>query len=184
MMERFKGQKGYISLLKKYDLAFIAASALTCFLVYYAGLRIWHSKANIGTVVAICSLLPACKRLTNLIMIFMFKGIDDSDYTKIEPNLKEGWFILCDMLFSTEKCMLEFDHVVMTNSKMIILSKMSKEKNTYALDYFRTAFKKRALSMKVSLSTDADEYAAVLSKTDAESFTNEKASEYVTSLMV
>ena len=114
----------------------------------------------------------------------MFKGINDSDYSKIVPNLKEGWFVLSDMLFSTEKCMLEFDYVVMTNSKMIILSKMTKEKNDYSAEYFRSAFKKRALSMKVSLYTDADEYSSVLSKLEAVTFTNEKASEYVTSLMV
>ena len=184
MIGKFKGRKGYISLLKKYDLAFVAASALVCFLVYYLGLKIWHSKANIGTVVAVCSLLPACQRLTNLILIMPFKGIGDKEYEKILPAVKPGWITVSDMLFSTEKSLLEFDHVVMTNSRMLILSKMSRDKNSYSKEYFETSLRKRGISMKVNIYTELNDYVAVLNRSEEEKFENEKAWEYVSSLLV
>ena len=183
-MDKYKGKKGYISFLKKYDIMFIAASALIALAVYFIGLNIWDTKKNIGTVVAILSLLPACKRLTNLLMIISFKGISNEHYEKISPLVKPEWFVLEDMLFSTEKYMLEFDHVVMAGSKMFALSKMPKDRNEYAREYFETAFKKRAIDISFSLYSNVNDYAGVLKRLDAENFENEKAKDYVTSLLV
>lgn len=183
-MSRFKGTKGYVSFLKKYDFIFVAVSALICFIVYYLGIRIWGSKANIGTVVAICSLLPGCKRLANLIVIFPFKGISDENYDRIEKKVKNGWFCMTDMLFATEKCNCMFDHLVMTDTKLFAFSSMSKDKNDFAKQYLEEAFRKRQLGIKVNLYSGIDEYLAVLDKTAEEEFTNEKAMDYVTSLLI
>ena len=183
-MDKYKGKKGYISLLKRYDMIFILVSALIALGVFMIGLNIWNTKKNIGTVVAVLSLLPACKRLTNLIMIFSFKGISEENYAKVAPLVKPEWLVLEDMLFSTEKYILEFDHVVLSGSKMFALSKMSKDKNDYIKEYFETAFKKRAIDMTFNLYSNVNDYAGVLKRMEGESFENEKATDYIFSLLV
>ncbi len=183
-MNRYKGKKGYISFLKKFDVIFILVSALIFAAVYIIGIKIWNTKANIGTVVAVLSVLPACKRLANLIVIMPFKGISDDDYAKITPQIKEGWLVLCDMLFSTEERNYSFDHVVLTNSKMLVYSSMSKDKSRLAKVYFENAFAKRQMQVKINIYNNVNEYAAVLDRTEAEAFEKEKLSDYVTSLMI
>ncbi len=183
-MDRYKGKKGYISLLKRYDMIFILISAIIAVGVFLTGLNIWKTKANIATVVSVLSLLPACKRLTNLIIILPFKGIKDENFEKISPKLKDGWFVLCDMLFSTEKYMLKFEHMVMAGNKMFIFSEMTKDKNNYSREYLENAFKKRAIDVTVNLYDKINDYTAVLGRCESDGFDNEKARDYVTSLLV
>ena len=183
-MNRYKGKKGYISFLKKFDIIFILVSAMIFAAVYLIGSKIWNSKANIGTVVAVLSILPACKRLANLIVIMPFKGISNDDYATITPKIKEGWFVLCEMLFSTEERNYSFDHVVLTNSKMLVYSTMSKDKSRLAKVYFENAFAKRQMPVKISIYNTVSEYAAVLDRTEAEIFESEKLSDYITSLLI
>lgn len=158
-----KGNKGYIDNLKKRDICFIFINVLIAVIIFAVGMLIWKNKANVATIFAVCSLLPGCKRVVNLIMIFPFKGISNEDYAvikeKINPENEVKTYT--DMLFATEKCFLLFKHVVLTDAKLIAFSQMTKDKNDFADEYLNKGFQIRGLDVKVTVYSNLTDYIRV-----------------------
>ena len=180
-----KGEKGYISSLKTYDLVFILASVIICAGIFIYGIKTAGSKANIFTVISVCLLLPACKRLTNLIVVFPYKGIKNEDYEKIVPVIKEGWDCFCDMIFTTEDHVLKFNHCVLADNYFVAYSDMDAEKNKYIKEYLEKGFDKRGSSVHVTVCTELQKYLNILMNTVPEGkCENEYALSFVRSLMV
>ena len=57
-------------------------------------------------------------------------------------------------------------------------------KSDYIKEYFETAFKKRAIDLTFNLYSNVNDYAGVLKRMEGESFENEKATDYIFSLLV
>lgn len=182
-----KGTKGYIRQLKLTDTAAIIAIAVAAAVIFVIGMLVWKNKANIATIVAVCALLPACKRLVNLILIFRFKGISDADYEIISQKISTGGKAqtYTDMLFATEKCFLLFQHAVLKGTRLIAYSDMPEDKNSFAAEYLNKGFKLRQADVKVKIYTGVKEYASAVGKlSDSEAEINEEAKCYIESLFV
>lgn len=182
-----KGTKGYIRQLKITDTAVIFAIAVLAAAIFAVGLLVWKDKANIATIIAVCMLLPACKRLVNLIMVFRFRGISDEDYdmilNKIGGEKKAQTY--ADMLFATEKCFLLFQHAVLKGTKLFVYSNMPADKNSFAAEYLNKGFQLRQIDVKVKIYTGIKEYASAAEKlSDSEADVNEEAKSYIESLFV
>lgn len=183
-----KGMKGYISKLKRTDILFILSDVIIAAVIFIVGMMVWKEKGNIATVVAVCAMLPACKRVVNLILIFKFKGISNDDYDTIINKCKhEADFAVnyADMLFSTEQYFLLFKHAVLTENKLLAYSDMGKEKNEYATEYLKKGFSIRGIDVHVKIYSDVREYAsarAAALENNAETDTD--AVSYINSLLV
>ncbi len=188
IMKPSKGMKGYVSRLKRIDICFILFETLIAAIIFIAGLLIWKNRANIATIIAVCSLLPACKRLVNFIMILKFKGISDGDYKKIAGEKVKGKvkiYEYSDMLFSSDKYFLMFYHASLFSSEMIAFSGMSDEKNAYAAQYLKRGFEIRGLSVHVRIYTEVEKYiSARNAASERQSEADEDSVSWINSLLV
>lgn len=182
-----KGTKGYINRLKKRDILFVLVNVVIAAIIFLIGMLIWDKKENIATVIAVCSLLPGCKRIVNLIMIFSFKGISDEDYGIITKSLPEAdnKKYYSDMLIASEKYFMLFYHVTLVGSKCIIYSCMSTEKNNFAEEYLNNGFRKRGIDMNVTVFSGVEDYIRALVDFPADEIeVSEDAVKYLESLLV
>ena len=186
-----KGQPGRIGYLKITNIIFIVASVLICGGIFAYGYFTFKTRANLATVIAVLCLLPACKKLTNLIVILPFKDTPKEDVKKIyDVTAKisdlpfDGVAEYTDMLFSTEQHVLRFADVVMTSSKVLVYSDMSDKLNQYAKDYFEKGLAKRRFEVKFTLYTGLNDYLAVLKRLDITEEVDGELVRYMHSLMM
>ena len=160
-----KGSLGYVSRLKKHNICFILINVIVAAIIFGIGLFLWNSRSNICTIFAVCSLLPGCKRLVNLIVIFPFKDMNKDDYSIISEKLKLGGneAIYNDLLVATEKYYLSFCQVFFAKSKMIAYSDMSREKLAFAEEYLNKAFEIRGYDVKVTICDNVKDYIRIAS---------------------
>ncbi len=186
-----KGEAGRVTYLKLTDVIFVLASAAISCGMFAMGLYIKHTKANLLTVCAVLFLLPACKKLTNLIVILPHKDIDSEVLKKI-TEAKEKAFAsaptvpvsFTDMLCSTEDHILKFGDVTVTKGRVLAYSEMNKKLNDYAVDYFRSALKKRGFDCSFAIFTSADEYASAVKRLNIEKEADAGVVAYLHSLMI
>jgi hypothetical protein len=157
-----KGTYGYLKQMKTRDLIFVLISLVVALSVFGIGLYKFKTRANIATVIAICSLLPACKRIVNLIMVTPFKAISKADYERFAEYKIDNTRAYFDVLFSSEKYIMKFDHCIMTEKELYALSSMNKEKTAYSESYLNEAFKKRGVSVKVKVYQTPGDYEHLL----------------------
>ena len=186
-----KGEAGRVSYLKLTDLIFVLVSAGISAGMFIAGLAVHHTRANLLTVVSVLLLLPACKKLTNLIVILPFKDTKKEDLERIAGAVEKagqdsGHRPVCfaDMLFSTEQHILKFGHVTVTENKVLFFSEMSGKLNEYATQYFRDSFNKRGFEYTFALFTSPGEYAAALKRISVKGEADAGLVGYLHSLMI
>lgn len=184
-MKVVKGQKGYINYLKKKDIIFIVVVAALSIGIYACGMYIYKTRANIATVFAILSLLPACKRVVNLLVLLPFRQIKSEDLSRIEAIVPENVVALVDPVFSSESHLMKFEHLTVTNNGLYAFSKMDKAKNDHAKEYLSEGIKKRMLSGNVKIYLTIGDYEHFIKTIDKEAeFIAEDLKDYFRSLMM
>ena len=180
-----KGEKGYLNYLKKKDIIFIIFVALISIAIFAFGLYFYKTRANIATVFAVLLLLPACKRIVNLIVLLPFRQIKDEELDRIEALLTDNVLSYIDPVFSSEKYIMKFEHLTVTGNGLFAYSHMSNEKNQYAKEYLSDGLKKRMIPGKVKIYVTLGDYEHFLKSYDYKGeFTNEEAGDYFKSLMM
>lgn len=182
-----KGSLGYVSKLKKHNICFVLINTLIAAIIFGVGLFLWETKSNICTIFAVCSLLPGCKRLVNLIVIFPFKDMKKEDYGIISEKLKlkGNETIYNDLLVASEKYYLSFGQVFFAKSKMIAFSGMSKDKLEFANEYLNKAFDIRGYNVKVTICDNVRDYIRIASMIEEEDLIcDEEARRFFESLLI
>lgn len=77
-----KCQYGYIKDRKKISWLWLAACIVIGVAIFLAGYMLNHNRANVFTVVAILMVLPAAKRVVNLVVLAGKKVCPDSGMTR------------------------------------------------------------------------------------------------------
>ena len=78
-----KCQYGYIKDRKKISWLWLAACIVIGVAIFLAGYMLNHNRANVFTVVAILMVLPAAKRVVNLVVLAGKKGVSRQRYDKV-----------------------------------------------------------------------------------------------------
>lgn len=180
-----KGEKGYLNQTKRNDILFVILVAVISITIYIIGMRIYKKTANIATVFAILSLLPGCKRVVNFLMLLQFVEIKKAELKRIEEIVIEGAIRYVDPVFSSEKYLMKFEYLVMTNNGLYAYSKMDKTKTSHAKEYLSEGLKKRMIKGNVSISTNIGEYEHLLkSLKSSDEFSNEDLKFFYDTLMM
>lgn len=134
-----KGEREYISYMKKLTLIRTLFMFAVSGIIFYAGYIYNGKKENILTVVAVLGVLPACRSLVNFIMFMRFKSTD------VKLNQTEG--VLYDLIFTTEKDGSFFSDCAFCTDTNIILLASSSDINASLLEkHIKTLLKKNDLS--------------------------------------
>ncbi len=159
-----KGSLGYVSRLKKHNISFVLINTLVSAMIFIIGYLMWETKSNICTIFAVCSLLPGCKRLVNLIVIFPFKDMTKENQKTISEKIDKNSTatIYNDLLVASEKYYLSFGEVFFAKSKLIAFSEMSKDKIDFADDYLNKAFDKRGYDVRVTICNNVKDYIRIV----------------------
>lgn len=98
-----KGEYGYIKSKKTRQILTTAAIFLMAFTVFIVSYIVsGHTKKNVGTVLAIVTMLPACKALVGTILIFPYRTLEASIYDKI-AGMDTGAILLYDLVLTSEQ---------------------------------------------------------------------------------
>lgn len=81
-----KGNFQYISQEKKRRVLKTVLFFLPSIILLIAGIVIFDTRENLLTVVAVVSCLPAGKQMVGVIMIFLYRSMDEKQYREIEAH--------------------------------------------------------------------------------------------------
>ena len=84
-----KGDYGYIKAQQKRQVLYTVLAFLAPLSVFFTGLYINRTRNSVFTVIAVVACLPACKFAVTMIMLFLQKPMNPSDYQTIEKHKKE-----------------------------------------------------------------------------------------------
>lgn len=99
-----KGEQGYISFMKKFNLLVTVVCFLLAAGLFLIGISIYETKANVLTIVGALFVIPAARFMTVWILFLPHKSVTEEEYDKVFKSMKAGNLLYADVLFtSTEK---------------------------------------------------------------------------------
>ena len=84
-----KGEFGYIAAEKKRKLLLTAILFAVPLFIFFTAMIYFKTRMTIWNVITVVGLLPACKMLVNLIMLFLSPSLDQETYQKIADHAGE-----------------------------------------------------------------------------------------------
>lgn len=163
-----KGQRGYISCMKRHYLVFSLLILLFAAGLFILGLLLNnYNKGNIFTIIAAVMVLPMARTATLFVLFFPFRDADDETCELVAKTAKSGSLIYTDVVVtSTEKAM-GFASVVVTGSKVIVLTGREKEDPFKAQEYLADLVRRRGFDYKVTVTEDRQRFLTLLRNSDS-----------------
>lgn len=136
---------GYISSRKKISSLWLVFYTAIAAAIFMAGYLWTHTRANIFTVFAVLLVLPAAKRVVNLVVMLPKKGVSAERYARMEKEAGEA-VILTDYVFSSTEKIMHLDFVVIKNGNVMAVVAPSNQDVEYMKKYFTDCVHKAASS--------------------------------------
>ena len=181
-----KCELGYIAKKKKISFLWLMVSVLIGVAIFLIGYFWTHTRANIFTVFAVLLVLPAAKRVVNLVVMLPKKGVSAERYARMEKEAGEA-VILTDYVFSSTEKIMHLDFVVLKNCNVIAVVAGSEQDVEYMKKYFTDCVHRFASDFHVRFFEKDDEAIkqfSRLSQAEAEPETEEKLVEHLRSMAV
>lgn len=121
MSKIIKGDKGYLSHLKKINLIKVLISFAVVFVVFFTGIIINGDRNSLFTVIAILLVLPAAKMAVNYIVLLPHKSCPDKLSCELE-NICTNITCKYDLIFGSSKSPIGTFAVVITDTDIIAFS--------------------------------------------------------------
>lgn len=136
-----KGNYGYLKSQRKIET--IKTLILFCLsaAIFIVGYITTKSKANLLTVVAVVSILPAAKQLTITILFYKYHSGSRQTYEKIKEITKEATSVYDIVITSYDK-IGEILHVAIVGKTIIGYSEKEKTDEKYIADYIKEILEK------------------------------------------
>lgn len=180
-----KCQYGYIKDRKKISWLWLAACIVIGVAIFLAGYMLNHNRANVFTVVAILMVLPAAKRVVNLVVLAGKKGVSRQRYDKV-VWAAGGSIVLTDYVFSSVDKVMHLDFLLIRNEMLLAVTAPSRQDTHYLKKYLNEIAQKTG-GYKVKIFHNEDELIRFLQKaetTKSNEARDEKVREYLRSLAV
>jgi hypothetical protein len=181
-----KCNSGYINNRKKISflwLLFYIVIAAAIFLVGY----LWtQTRANVLTVMAVLMVLPAAKRIVNLIVMLPRKSVEKSRYEEMKKQVGTG-VLLADYVFTSTEKIMHLDFVVIKDGNVLAVTAPSKQDSEYMKKYLADSVHKAASGYVVKVFDSDEQLLKQLSgmrRIEGAKEKEEKVVEYLRSLAV
>lgn len=181
-----KCNPGYIKRQKKISFIWLLVFIAIGVVIFLTGYFLTHTRANIFTVAAVLMVLPAAKRIVNLVVMVPRKSVEQERYDQMKEAVGEGTLYTDYVFTSTEKIM-HLDFVVIKNGNVLGRIASSKQDVSYMKKYFADSIHKLAPDFKVKLFDDDQQLMKYMEKMTALEVAparEEKIIEFIHSLAV
>lgn len=177
---------GYISNRKKISALWLLLYAAIAAGIFLAGYFFTHTRANVFTVLAVLLVLPAAKRVVNLVVMLPKKSVSKERYDAVEKEAGEA-VVLTDYVFSSTEKIMHLDFVVIKNGNVMAVAAPSKQDIDYMKKYFTDCVHKAASYHVAFFETDEQlikRLAGLEDRVEDEQEKVEKLTEHLRSLAV
>ncbi len=159
-----KGEQGYLSFMKKFNLLVTIVCFLLAAGLFLIGISIYETKANVLTIVGALFVIPAARFMTVWILFLPHKSVTEEEYNKVFKAMKAGNLLYADVLFTSTEKAYAASFVVVTGDKILAYA----EKNVNKLEeYLKDILKRRAFAIKATCTDDKGKFMNFLKSADA-----------------
>ncbi len=146
-----KGNYGYLKSQRKIET--IKAVILLCLsaAIFILGYVTTHTKANLFTVVAVVSVLPAAKQLTITVLFYKYHSGSRETYEKIREIIEETTSVY-DIVITAYDKIGEILHVAIVGKTIVGYSEKEKTDEKYFANYIKETLEKngyKGISVKI-----------------------------------
>ena len=164
-----KGEQGYISFMKSFNLLVSVVLFIIAAILFIIGLSVYETKGNILTIIGALFIIPMARFLTVWFLFLPYRSVSKMEYDKVFSLMKQGNLLYSDVLLTSTERAYCASFIVVTSDKIFALSGKKSEK---LQDYLADIIKRRALAFKVTCTDDAAKFQNFLKSAD--SFSEQK----------
>lgn len=159
-----KGEQGYISFMKSFNLLVAIVMFVLAAVLFIVGLSIYETKANVFTIVGALFVIPAARFMTVFFLFLPYKSVSKEKYDKVFSLMKAGNLLYADVLLTSTERAYGISFMVLTSDKILVYA----AKNVNKLqDYLADIMKRRAFAMKVTCTDDEGKFMNFLKSADS-----------------
>lgn len=186
--QKEKGEYGYITKSKKYDIIKMLIYVGIALLIFVVGLLLNKmSYVNVFTVVAILFVLPWARVLVEYILLFPYHTPKQEDYEKWKAAVPGSSHLLSDVILTSTEKSMGLDFLVMGDGYVFGFATKEKQDNQYVQNYLKKGIEQNSSAYQVKIfQKEKDFENAIKSAKEKEISKEERESveSYVLSLMV
>ena len=188
MFKKTKGEYGYITKTKKYDIIKMLIYMAIALAVFVTGLLLNKmSYSNVFTVVSILFVLPWAKVLVEFIVMFPYKTPEKEDYKQVETVLPEDSRLLSDLVITSEEKSMGLNFMVIGSGFVHALVMNDKQNVDYIQNYLRTGVANWSSAYQVKIHKNKESFLKGIKEVKKKEISAEEiqqVEEYLLSLIV
>ena len=188
LFQKEKGEYGYITKLKKYDIIKMLIYVGIALCIFVAGLLLNKmSYVNVFTVVAILFVFPWARVLVEFILLFPYHTPEREVYEKWKAAVPKESRLMSDIIITSTEKSMGLDFLVMGNGYIFGFASKENQDNQYVQNYLKQGVEQRSNMYQVKIfQKERDFENAIKNAKEKEISRKERESveEYICSLMV
>jgi len=184
MFFKRKGEQGYISFMKTFNLMVAAVLFVIAAVIFCIGLAVYDSKGNVLTIIGAVFVIPAARFITVWILFLPFKSVSQELFDRTYKAMKGGNILYCDVLLTSTERAYCASFIVITSDKVLVYSTGKKYKIEKFQEYLDDIIKRKAFDYKVTCTDDESKFMSLLKAADSfsqKTFENDEEKKYAES---
>ncbi|MDR1700108.1 MAG: hypothetical protein LBR68_02860 [Lachnoclostridium sp.] len=180
-----KNEYGYIKYEKKRRMLMLLiyiCIGITIFVVGYIINK--GNKANLFTILAFLSVLPAAKRLVELIVILPYQTPPPEQYEQIKTKIGQDAVLLCDYVFTSKDKVMSLDFLIIEKGTIIGVTSHKKQNMTYLRDYLTKNIHHQAPDYTVMIADDTKDMIRIYNEIKEKEIADEQTEEIIKQLRI
>lgn len=117
LYDDYKGERNYLKIQGRYELARTILYFGISFSLLIAGILATGSRSNLLTVAAVLGCLPACKSAVDAFMFLRYRGCGKEYADEIDAHMK-GLHGLYDRVFTSYSCSYQVAHITVRGNTL------------------------------------------------------------------
>ena len=156
-----KGDYGYIKAQQKRQVLYTVLAFLAPLSVFFTGLYINRTRNSVFTVIAVVACLPACKFAVTMIMLFLQKPMNPSDYLTIEKH-KKGLVCAYELVISAYEKQSYIDSLTVCGNTVVGYTSRKKTDIPFVEKHIQTILRQNGYYVTVKIFNRLSDYAGRL----------------------
>lgn len=145
-----KGDYGYIKAQQKRQVLYTVLAFIAPLSVFFTGLYINRTRNSVFTVIAVVACLPACKFAVTMIMLFLQKPMNLSDYQTIEKH-KKGLVCAYELVISAYEKQSYIDSLTVCGNTVVGYTSRTKTDIPFIEKHIQTILRQNGYYVTVKI---------------------------------
>lgn len=188
LFQKEKGEYGYITKSKKYDIIKMLIYLGIALAIFVVGLLLNKmSYVNIFTIIAILFVLPWARVLVEFILLFPYHTPEREDYEKWKAIIPEGSRLFSDVIVTSAEKSMGLDFLVMGNGYIFGFVTKEKQDNQYVQNYLKKGVEQNSNAYQVKVFQKEKDFENAIKNAEEKDIPKEEkenVENYIRSIMV